>query len=260
MSALLAKMGTYGLLRICLPLMPDATLTVGMPLLGVLGAVGIVYGALCAYAQTDFRKVIAYSSVSHLGFCALAIVAFNGAGITGSVLHMVNHALSTGALFLVMGMIIQRYGSAQIADYSGLWHRLPALTMFAMVFALASVGLPGLNNFVSEAMMLIALFDMRNTNVVGNAFAVVAGIGVFLSAWYTLTLVRRMFFGPLREPGTPSSITDLSGRERLILAPLAVLCLVLGLFSRPVTLVIDNDSARLTQVADLARARAKLNP
>src|SRR5262249_11868096 len=111
LSALLAKMGTFGLLRICLPLCPDATLAVGMPLLGTLGAISIIYGALCAYAKTDIRRLVAYSSVSHLGFCVLALVAYSPAGLAGGLLHMVNHGLSTGALFLLVGMLVRRYGT-----------------------------------------------------------------------------------------------------------------------------------------------------
>src|SRR4029079_3585019 len=132
LSAQLAKMGTFGLLRICLPLCPDATLAVGMPLVGLLCVSSILYGALCAYAQTDLRRLVAYSSVSHLGFCVLALVAFNASSISGALLHMVNHGLSTGAMFLIVGMLVRRYGTAQIADYSGMWTRLPVLTFFMM--------------------------------------------------------------------------------------------------------------------------------
>lgn len=256
LSALLAKMGTFGLLRICLPLAPDATLAVGMPLLGVLATIGIVYGAFCAFAQTDLRRLVAYSSVSHLGFCALAIVAFNAAGLSGSVLHMVNHALSTGAMFLLVGMLVRRYSSAQIADYSGMWTRLPQLSFFMIFICLASVGLPGLNNFVSEMLMLGGLFDMRNNNVAGNTFAMIAGLGIFLGAWYTLTMVRKVFFGPVREPSyIPGPVTDLTVRERCAIGPLALLCLLLGLFPNIVLQVMERDVNRLAQVADDARAR-----
>src|SRR5258708_2274952 len=163
LAALLAKMGTFGLLRICLPLAPDGTLAAGLPLLGTLASIGIIYGAFCAYAQTDFKRLVAYSSVSHLGFCALALVAFNAEGMAGGLLHMVNHGLATGAMFLLVGCLLQRYGSGRIADYGGLWAKLPVLTFFLMVICLASIGLPGLNNFVSEMLMLGGLFDLRNS-------------------------------------------------------------------------------------------------
>jgi NADH-quinone oxidoreductase subunit M len=256
LSALLAKMGTFGLLRICMPLCPDATLAIGMPLLGVLAVIAIIYGALCAYAQTDIRRLVAYSSVSHLGFCVLALMAFSATSIAGGLLHMVNHGLSTGAMFLLVGMLIRRYGTAQIADYSGMWTRLPALTFFMMVACLASVGLPGLNNFVSEMLMLGGVLDARNPNVSAIPFTVLAALGIFLSAWYTLTMVRRVFFGPVKEPPTAQVVTDLTGRERLAIIPVVVLCLILGVFVQPVLDVMYRDVGRLAQVGDDARARA----
>jgi NADH-quinone oxidoreductase subunit M len=257
LSALLAKMGLFGLVRICLPLCPDATLTVGMPLLGVLGVIGIVYGALCAYSQTDMRRLVAYSSLSHLGFCVVAIVAFTPGGIAGSVLHMVNHGLSTGAMFLVVGMLIRRYGSAQVADYSGVWSRLPELTFFTIFIGLATIGLPGLNNFVSEMLMLGGVFDAgsRSNSPMPMAFAVVAAIGIFLSAWYTLTLVRRVYFGPERLPPVAGAVTDLTPRERLTIAPVAIVCLLLGVMAQPVLDVMSRDTTRLAQVGDNARTR-----
>jgi NADH-quinone oxidoreductase subunit M len=257
LSALLAKMGTFGLLRICLPLCPDATLAVGMPLVGVLGVIAIVYGALCAYAQTDLRRLVAYSSVSHLGFCVLALMAFNPAGLAGGLLHMVNHGLSTGAMFLLVGMLVRRYGTAQIADYSGVWTRLPLLTFFMMVACLASIGLPGLNNFVSEMLMLGGVLDARNPHVAALPFAALAAFGIFLSAWYTLTMVRRVFFGPVKEPPAAVPVTDLTARERFAIAPVVMLCLVLGLFAQPVIDVSQRDTNRLAQAADEARDRAR---
>jgi NADH-quinone oxidoreductase subunit M len=255
LSALLAKMGTFGLLRICLPLCPDATLAIGMPVLGVLGVISILYGALCAYAQTDLRRLVAYSSVSHLGFCVLALVAFSPAAVAGGLLHMVNHGLSTGAMFLLVGMLVRRYGTAQIADYSGMWTRLPLLTFFMMVACLASIGLPGLNNFVSEMLMLGGVLDARNPYVNSIPFTVLAALGIFLSAWYTLTMVRRVFFGPVKEAPTAASVTDLTARERFAIAPTVILCLLLGLFAQPVLDVMYRDVGRLAQMADESRAR-----
>jgi NADH-quinone oxidoreductase subunit M len=259
LSAILAKMGTFGLLRICLPLAPDATLVVGVPLLGVMGAVGIVYGAFCAFAQSDFKKLVAYSSVSHLGFVALALVAFNHEGMSGGMLHMVNHGLSTGAMFILVGLLIDRYGTTRIVDYSGMWAKLPKLTFFMMVIALASVGLPGLNNFISEMLMLFGLFDLRNANVTTISFGVVGGFGIFLSAWYTLTLVQRVFFGPLREPAPAvqgAIVKDLNRREYWAIAPLALGCLLLGIFPQVILTTMDRDIKALTIVADEARHRA----
>jgi NADH-quinone oxidoreductase subunit M len=259
LSALLAKMGTFGLVRLCLPLAPDATIAVGMPLLGTLAVIGIIYGAFCAFAQTDIRKLVAYSSLSHLGFVVLAIVAFNATALGGAMLHMVNHALSTGAMFLLVGMLVRRYGSAQIPHYSGIWAKLPVLTFFMMVMALASIGLPGLNNFVSEMLMLAGV-------VVGNPkqgpqatawiYAALAGCGIFLGAWYTLTMVKNVFFGPLKEPETTEPVKDLNTRERWAIAPVALLCVVLGVLPQPLLQVMSRDVTRLSEVGDGARERA----
>jgi NADH-quinone oxidoreductase subunit M len=256
LSALLAKMGLFGLVRICLPLCPDATLTIGVPLLGTLGIIGIIYGGLCAYAQTDLRRLVAYSSLSHLGMCVVAIVAFSPGGIAGSMLHMVNHGLSTGAMFLLVGMLIRRYGTAQIADYSGVWSRLPILTFFTIFIALATVGLPGLNNFVSEMLMLAGIFDMRNANAAATTFGILAALGIFFSAWYTMTMIRRVFFGPDKLPPALGNVTDLTTRERFAVGPIAILCLLLGLVAQPAIDVMSRDTNRLAQVGDEARVRA----
>jgi len=255
LSALLAKMGTFGLLRICLPLAPDGTLTAGLPVVGTLGAIGIIYGALCAYAQLDFKRLVAYSSVSHLGLCALALVAFNAEGMAGGLLHMVNHGLSTGAMFLLVGMLLQRYTSAQIADFGGLWKKLPVFTFFMIVICLASIGLPGLNNFVSEMLMLGGLFDLRNPYVEGSWYAVAAGLGIFLSAWYILTMVQRVFFNELREPlpSQPGPVVDLTGRELAIIVPLTLLCLAIGCRPQPFLDVMKRDIETLALVAEDSR-------
>ena len=250
LAALLAKMGTFGLLRICLPLCPDGTLAAGLPVLGAFAAAGIVYGALCAYRQRSFTRLVAYSSVSHLGFCALALVAFNAEGIAGGLLHMVNHGLSTGALFLLVGFLLCRYQSGQIADFSGLWKRLPVFTFFFLVISLASIGLPGLNNFVSEMLMLAGLYDLRNVNAPGLTLAAIAASGILLGAWYMLTMIQRVFFNELREPAAAHSggIGDLNARELAIIIPLTALCLLLGCRPQPVLDVMKKD------VETLARA------
>jgi NADH-quinone oxidoreductase subunit M len=257
LSALLAKMGTFGIIRVCMPLAPDAILSHGLPIIGTLAAFGIVYGALCAFAQTDFRGLVAYSSISHLGFCVLALLAFNPTGMAGGTLHMVNHGLSTGAMFILVGYLAQRYTSGQISDFSGLWGKLPVLTFFMIVIALASVGLPGLNNFVSEMLMLSSLFDLRNARVETFGLAIAAAVGIFLSAWYTITLLYRAFFGPLREPLAlpPEGVKDLKGRELLTIVPLTVLCVVLGIFSQPVLDTMKKDIDSLTRIGKEARER-----
>ncbi len=262
LAALLAKMGTFGLLRICLPLCPDGTLAAGLPVLGTFAAAGIVYGALCAYYQQSFKRLVAYSSVSHLGFCALALVAFNAEGIAGGLLHMVNHGLSTGALFLLVGFLLCRYTSGQISDFSGMWKKLPVFTFFFIVISLASIGLPGLNNFVSEMLMLAGLYDLRNSYVAGLTLAVAAASGIFLGAWYMLTMIQRVFFNELKEPPPAQlgEVHDLNSRELAIIVPLAVLCLVLGFRPQPVLDVMKKDVETLSRVADDGRRGHVLPP
>lgn len=256
LSALLAKMGTFGLLRICMPIAPDGTVAMGLEVLGTLAAIGIIYGAFCAYGQRDFKRLVAYSSLSHLGFCVLALMAFNAEGMAGGLLHMVNHGLSTGAMFLLVGFLLQRYSSGQIADFGGLWKKLPVFTFFMMVICLASIGLPGLNNFVSEVLMLSGLFSLPGSKTAGMTLAVVAASGILLSAWYTLTMVQRVFFNELREPPTAEAgdVRDLNSRELASIGPLAAFCLLLGIFPQTALEPMKRDIDTLAIVAADARA------
>jgi NADH-quinone oxidoreductase subunit M len=259
LSAVMAKLGTFGILRFVLPLVPDAALAYGLPVVGALAAFGIVYAALCAYASKDIKLVLAYSSVSHLGFLVLGLFAFNKEGLSGAVLHMVNHGLSTGALFAALGFLTDRYRTTEVAKFGGLMGRFPVYAVLAFVLCLASIGLPGLNNFVSEMMMLAGLFDARNPGVHRLGLAVVAVGGIFLSAWYTLTVLKRVFFNPLKEPepvtpGAPPP--DVTRREFFAFGSLAVLCLVLGLVPQPLIDTMSADVRVLSNIGDSARARA----
>lgn len=205
LAGILLKIGTYGFLRFNVPLLPDATI-MAAPWLLWLSVVGILYGALVALAQTDIKRLIAYSSVSHLGFCMLGIFALNPLGLQGGVLQMVNHGLSTGGLFAVVGMIYERYHTRKISELGGLARRLPLLTFFMLLFTMSSIGLPGLNGFAGELMILIGMFQRAFAEAPGflqNQFrwiAVLSVLGVVLGAWYMLYLVQRVFFGPLNEP------------------------------------------------------------
>lgn len=248
LAGVLLKIGSYGFLRLALPLTPDACLTLGLPLIGVLSVIGILYGAFCAYAQTDIKKLVAYSSVSHLGFCMLGMFAFNSAGLTGSLLQMINHGLSTGALFLLVGMLYDRYHTRQMSDYSGMGAKLGILA-FCMVFvSLSSVGLPGLNGFVGEALVFFGMFD------VSPVLAILGTGGIILGAWYLLTMLKLVFFGPLREPlhEGHEPIHDLDRREVWALAPIMALCLFLGVYPQP---VIHSAKFDLDVVANIFKAR-----
>jgi NADH-quinone oxidoreductase subunit M len=206
LAGILLKIGTYGFLRFSLPMLPDGTVTC-MPWVLGLSAAGIIYGALVALAQHDIKRLIAYSSVSHMGFCMLGIFALEPLGYQGGVLQMVNHGLSTGGLFALVGMIYERYHTRQIADLGGLARRLPLLATLFLVFTFSSIGLPGLNGFAGEFLILLGMFQ-RGWAEAPAAFAgqwkvvsVVSVFGVVLGAWYMLWLVQRVFFGPLKERG-----------------------------------------------------------
>lgn len=228
LAGVLLKLGTYGFLRVALPILPIASMEIGVSLIAGLAVVGIIYGALCALAQTDVKKLVAYSSVSHMGFCMLGMFALNSEGLSGSVLQMVNHGLITGGLFMVVGMMYERYHTRRLEEIGGLAARLPRLAFFTVFLCLASIGLPGLNGFVGEVLALIGMFKAR------PFYAVVGAMGIVLGAWYLLTMVQRGFFGPLREPAhAHGPIRDLKPREWAALAPIAVLCVGIGFYPKP---------------------------
>lgn len=242
LAGVLLKLGSYGFLRMCLPMFPTACVNIGLPLIGILSVLGILYGSLCALAQRDIKKLVAYSSVAHLGFCMLGLFALNTEGITGSILQMINHGLSTGALFLIVGMIYERYHTRMLDDIGGLALRLPLISCCMVFIAMSSIGLPGLNGFVGEFLSLAGMFRRS------ELYAALGTLGVVLGAWYLLTAVQLAFFGPLKEPhghhggaghnpdhDPNDEISDLKPREFLALAPLAALCLWIGV--QPASLI-----------------------
>lgn len=258
LSGVLAKLGTFGVLRVVIPLAPDASVLYGLPVIGVLAAVGIVYAAFCAYAQSDLKLLAAYSSVSHLGFLALGLFALTAEGFGGAVLHMLNHAVSTGMLFALLAFLYDRYRTTNSNVFGGLIAKYPRYAFFFMVAALAGVGLPGLCNFPSEMLMLAGLFDPGNTKWVGYGFAATAAAGIFLSSWYAMTAVRKILFGPVIEPVRPAGETppvDTTPTETRTFGLFAVLCVVLGLFPQPVLDVVKPEAEMLAGVCTAARDR-----
>jgi NADH-quinone oxidoreductase subunit M len=237
LAGILLKIGTYGFVRFNLPMLPDAT-AVCAPWMMWLSVAGIIYGALVALAQSDIKRLIAYSSVSHLGFCMLGLFALNQLGLQGSVLQMINHGISTGGLFAIVGMMYERYHTRQINELGGIARRTPVLAMFMLVFTLSSIGLPGMNGFAGEFLILAGAFQ-RGWATAPEPLAgqlqiisVLAVAGVVLGAWYMLWLVQRVFFGPLSEPTHDADappIRDLSFREVAALAPLVVFIFWIGL-------------------------------
>jgi len=237
--SVLDKIGTFGMIRFCLGLFPEAS-EWASPVVIALAAFSVVYGALLAIGQTDIRRLIAYTSVSHFGFIVLGIFVFTSQGGSGSTLYMFNHGVSTAALFLVTGMLVQRGGSAQIGDYGGVQKTAPALAGVFLVAGLSSLSLPGLAPFVSEFLVLAGTFR------VSVVAAVVATSGVVLAALYILIVYQRTMNGP---PRADRALPDLRLRERVALAPLLALLLVLGLFPQLLLDVIDPAvSATLEQV------------
>jgi NADH-quinone oxidoreductase subunit M len=219
-------MGTYGLLRFSLPLFPYATFEF-LPVLAILAVIGIVYGALVSTVQPDLKKLVAYSSVSHLGFVVLGIFALNEEGIQGSVLQMVNHGLSTGALFLLVGMIYDRRHTRMIKDYGGLARQLPVYAAFFMIVMLSSAGLPGLNGFVGEFLILLGSF--KSKFLASPWYAVVGTTGVIGAAVYLLWSYQRVFFGRLENPEN-KNLRDLSVREWAVLVPIILLIVWIGVY------------------------------
>jgi NADH-quinone oxidoreductase subunit M len=225
LAAVLLKLGTYGFLRFALPLFPDAALA-SAPYFVALSVIGIIYGAAVAMMQADIKKLVAYSSVSHLGFVMLGLFALNVQGLQGSIYQMLNHGLSTGALFLLVGMIYDRRHTRMIDDFGGLWKQVPVFSALLLLVTFSSIGLPGLNGFVGEFLILLGAF------AVTPGWTAVAATGVILGAVYMLWMCRRVIFGPLTRPEN-QKLHDLNGRELLILAPIVALIVVMGVYPQP---------------------------
>ncbi len=222
LAGVMLKMGTYGFYRFAIPLFPEAAIAAG-PFLIALSVIGIVYGALVAMVQDDVKKLVAYSSVSHLGFVMLGLFAFNGPGVAGSIYQMLNHGVSTGALFLLVGVLYERRHTRLIADYGGLTKVVPVFAVVLMVVTLSSIGLPGTNGFVGEFLILLGAFQYA------PIATTIATTGVIFGATYMLWMFQRVMFGPLSNRAN-HDLKDLSGRELGYLLPLVALIFVMGLF------------------------------
>ncbi len=235
LAGVLLKMGTYGFLRFNLTLFPDATLKAA-PWMALLAVIGIIYGAAVSYAQKDIKKLVAYSSVSHLGFVMLGLFALNAQGVEGGILQMVNHGLSTGALFLLVGMVYEQTHTREFSVYGGLWKIMPIYGAFVLIVSLSSMGLPGLNGFVGEFTILLGAFGSQ---AIGSPwFAGVAALGVIMAAVYILYMFQKMFLGPegsiveeVKKHG--HALRDMSWREIVTAAPLLVFIFWIGLYPKP---------------------------
>ena len=251
LAGVLLKMGTYGFVRFCLPLFPEASLD-ATPIIALLAVVGIIYGALMALVQTDIKKLVAYSSVSHLGFVMLGIFAFNSQGLDGAVLQMVNHGLSTGALFLLVGMIYDRRHTRLISDFGGVAKVMPMFAAFFLVVSLSSIGLPGLNGFIGEFLVLLGAFQTIPT------FAIIGALGVILAAVYMLWMYQRVMFGEMTHE-VNKHLTDLTLREVVVLVPVVLVIVWIGLYPQPFLKRMEASTRaiveRVVPVAQLGAAR-----
>jgi NADH-quinone oxidoreductase subunit M len=237
LAGVLLKMGTYGFLRFALPLFPDAT-RYFTPLFSWLAIIGILYGALVSMVQPDLKKLVAYSSVSHLGFVMLGIFALTAQGVAGAILQMINHGLSTGALFLLVGMLYERRHTRMIQDFGGLARIVPVFTAAFLIVTLSSIGLPGLNGFVGEFLILVGTFRV---NVL---YAVLATAGIILAAVYMLWMFQRVMFGPLTHEAN-RGLVDLTPREMAVLAPVLALIVWIGIYPQPFLRTTEASVAQL---------------
>jgi len=235
LAGVLLKMGTYGFLRFNIPLFPEATVRAA-PWIALFATIGIIYGAAVSYAQADVKKLVAYSSVSHLGFVMLGLFALNSQGIAGAILQMINHGLSTGALFLLVGMIYEQTHTRELKVYGGLWKITPIFGTIMLIVSLSSMGLPGLNGFVGEFTILLGAFGSQ---AIGNAwYAAISALGVIMAAVYILYMFQKMFLGPQGEivdevKKHGHGIRDLNWREIGIMVPILILIFWIGLYPKP---------------------------
>ena len=246
LAAVLLKMGSYGFIRFAMPMFPNALL-VCAPWIAWIAIVGIVYGAVVAMVQPDLKKLVAYSSVSHMGFCMLGLMALNPQGFAGSMMTMLNHGVSTGALFLLVGVVYERRHTRAIVDFGGLWKAVPAFSAVFLVVTLSSIGLPGTNGFVGEFLVLLGAFKTK------FVWAAVGATGVILSACYMLWMFQRVVFGPVTHEEN-ERLGDLTFRERLVFAPIILLIFWMGFGPQP---FLDRAQPALDRTLELTRTRAE---
>jgi NADH-quinone oxidoreductase subunit M len=250
LAGVFLKVGTYGFYRFAMPLFPEAVL-MAKPLIMTLAVIGIVGGACVSIVQPDIKRLIAYSSVSHLGFVMLGLFAMTEESVQGAVIQMINHGISTGALFLLFGMLYERTHTRQIADYRGIAPQMPIFTACFLVVALSSLGMPGLNNFVGEFLILLGTFQ------VNQWAAIISATGIIFAAVYLLWMIERVFFGPLRKTigsnVTLASLRDLTGREALAVIPLIILIVWLGVYPR---VILDRTESSVATFLQLMQRSA----
>ncbi len=245
LAGVLLKMGTYGMLRISFPIFPDAMVHFSW-YLALLGVISMVYGALVAMAQTDFKKLIAYSSISHMGVVVLGMASMNTQGMTGAVFQMFNHGTITAMLFLIVGVVYDRAHTRGVNDFGGLMNQMPRYAGIMTVAFFAALGLPGLSGFISEAFSLIGAFQTFRT------LTIIGAVTIVLTAGYMLWLLQRVFLGTLPEKW--KTLTDVDGREMVMLVPLAIIVIFLGIYPSP---ILDLMNSSMNHLAELLQAAGK---
>ncbi len=241
LAGVLLKMGTYGFMRFSLPLVPEASKDPRMvKFMVTLSIIAIIYGALVSLMQKDWKKLVAYSSVSHLGFCTLGIFALNPNGLAGSLLQQVNHGISTGALFLIVGIIYERRHTREIAEFGGLSNVMPIYATIFMIITMSSIGVPALNGFIGEFTILQGAFE------VNKVWAALAVSGIVLGAAYMLWLYQRTMFGPVTNPKN-QTLADLNWREMVTLVPLVIWAFWIGLYPKPYFRILEKPVARIVE-------------
>jgi NADH-quinone oxidoreductase subunit M len=227
-------MGGYGFIRFAIPIMPDGAMLF-VPLIAVLAIIGLIYGSLVAMAQPDLKKLVAYSSVAHMGFVMLGIFSFSVMGLEGGIYQMLNHGISTGALFLLVGIIYERSHTRMIEDFGGAAAKQPLYAAIFLVIVLSSIGLPGTNGFVGEFLILVGVFSSNLAQ--GKLYAILAATGIVLGAVYMLKTYQRIFFGKIR--GKVSGLSDMNLREFAYMIPLVLLVFAMGIYPKPILKVIE---------------------
>jgi NADH-quinone oxidoreductase subunit M len=243
LAGVLLKMGTYGMLRFCLPLFPHASREFA-PIVIILAIIGIIYGALVAMVQPDLKKLVAYSSVAHLGFCVLGIFVLNTQGMEGAIYQMFSHGVSTGALFILVGLLYERRHTRLISEFGGLATSLPVYSTFFLIVTLSSLGLPMLNGFVGEFLIIVGSYHSR------AIYAALAALGVVLAAVYLLWMYQRVFYGEIRNDKN-RNLPDCNALEKLILATVVIVILAMGIYPQPFLRRMDHSVAAVLSRVEL---------
>jgi len=247
LAAILLKMGGYGFIRFAIPIFPEAA-NMMVPLIAVLSIIGIIYGSMVAMVQPDAKKLVAYSSVAHMGFVMLGIFSFTTMGIGGGIYQMLNHGISTGALFLLVGIIYERTHNRMIDEYGGAASRLPILAFMFLIITLSSIGLPGMNGFVGEFLILLGMFKSKFV-MHSKIYTVLASTGIVLGAVYMLWMYQRIFFGPVTKDRVKNMV-DLNAREIVYMVPIILLVFFMGIYPKPFLKIIEPSANKIMMIVE----------